>query len=565
MSTAPLRTYDLGIIPDIPVGPAYERASDGKIVEATRLNGDGWITRGELFVDEAGHAQYRQLEHFKLKIVENGVQLDDKATRAVAVTAAKARAKTKAVESERAAARKRKRVEEAENAERRKLAPDGTADEVDPMQFFELGSNGRLTFRPALLGKFLENENPIRVGIDHKLWRFDDSGVWLPDGEEWAQSRMREILGKEYKRSPKEEVIDWLQGGQRLNAEPSLIYLNLVNGLLDWKTKTLIEHDPDLSSMIRIPVSWNPKAQCPTFEQFLTEVLPPDAIDFVWEVIGYTLYPQNRFQRAILLNGPGGNGKGTLLDVITALLGDANVSAKTLHQLSDDRFAAADLFGRLANICGDLDSRTVERSDLFKMLTGRDLVDAQHKHKHAFKFRFFGKALFSANEIPPTADQSDGYFDRWLVVPMINRIRGTAKEKPNMTELLTTPEELEGILVKAVTALQGLMKRGHFDVPESVRAASDRMRAEQDTVRAFVETCCVVGGEQLEIVHSNWYGGYALWCRQNGRKPLSMIRATRRLMEANPNIVKEMNRARTAQVLTGICKGSEWPVEEYVA
>src|SRR5207247_3719487 len=77
MTAAPLRVYDLGVVgvdlPDnFPVGPAYERASDNKVIEAARLkNGEPWLTRGELFIDEARppHGRYRQLEHFKLTVV----------------------------------------------------------------------------------------------------------------------------------------------------------------------------------------------------------------------------------------------------------------------------------------------------------------------------------------------------------------------------------------------------------------------------------------------------------------------------------------------------------------
>jgi hypothetical protein len=35
-------------------------------------------------------------------------------------------------------------------------------------------------------------------------------------------------------------------------------------------------------------------------------------------------------------------------------LGSENVSHASLQELSDDRFAAADMYGKLANICADL-------------------------------------------------------------------------------------------------------------------------------------------------------------------------------------------------------------------
>lgn len=34
-------------------------------------------------------------------------------------------------------------------------------------------------------------------------------------------------------------------------------YLDLPNGLLDWRTGEVRPHDPDVPSMIRLPIEWN--------------------------------------------------------------------------------------------------------------------------------------------------------------------------------------------------------------------------------------------------------------------------------------------------------------------
>src|SRR5439155_5335286 len=128
------------------------------------------------------------------------------------------------------------------------------------------------------------------------------------------------------------------------------------------------------------------------------------------------------------------------------LVGPDNMSSKTLHQLGEDKFAAAGLYGKLLNVVGDLDARSVERSDMFKMLTGRDMVDAQHKYRAAFQYIFFGLLAFSANEFPPSADQTKGYFDRWIVLPMTTVFRGTPQEIPFLEQILID-EEIEGIMV----------------------------------------------------------------------------------------------------------------------
>ena len=134
----------------------------------------------------------------------------------------------------------------------------------------------------------------------------------------------------------------------------------------------------------QIPIPWTPGATARTVERFLKEVLPEDAISLVEELIGYALYPGNPFRKAVMLLGPGGNGKSVLLRLIAALLGKENVAAVPIQTMGEDRFAASSLFGKLANICGDLDARAIQRTDLFKQVTGGDPIFAQ---KHPGKCR----------------------------------------------------------------------------------------------------------------------------------------------------------------------------------
>jgi putative DNA primase/helicase len=75
------------------------------------------------------------------------------------------------------------------------------------------------------------------------------------------------------------------------------------------------------------------------------------------------------YHRAVLLFGHGRNGKGTFLRLIEKLIGPRFVSAVTLQSLGEGRFASADLFGKIANISGDLDARYIKRADVFKMAT----------------------------------------------------------------------------------------------------------------------------------------------------------------------------------------------------
>jgi putative DNA primase/helicase len=270
-------------------------------------------------------------------------------------------------------------------------------------------------------------------------------------------------------------------------------------------------------------------------------VLPPDAGDLFFEVLGLAIYPANPMQKAVLLLGPGGNGKSAALELTRALLGSRNVSAVPLQELGENRFAAAELYGKLANVCGDLDARTIQRTDLFKLIVGGDPVSADRKHRDRFTFTCHALLIFSANTPPMTSDQTQAWFDRWITIPFPNRFRGTSREDIHLREKLTSEAELEGLLVRAVRGLQRLMARGRFDVPASVSAKAEEYREALDSVRAFIKAeCRIERGAWTK--RADLYGRYETFCHGENRHVLKASNVYARLRDDYPGQIAEAKR-----------------------
>jgi putative DNA primase/helicase len=383
-------------------------------------------------------------------------------------------------------------------------------------------------FVPARLGAQLLAEAPMRLGYDRRLWRYD-GGVYRPDGDDWTKHRGRELLGERFRRRHLDEVIAWVRAQlPSLGHAPPVDLINCRNGLLHWRTGKLMSHSPDVLSTNQIPIDWKPRATCPRIIKFFAQTIPWDALDLIEELFGYALYPGNPYRKAVLLLGPGANGKSTLLGLFRGLLGTRNVAAVSLQALGEERFAAADLFGKLANVCGDIDARTVRRTDLFKQLTGGDPVRAEFKFRDAFEFLCFALPLFSANEVPSVADQTDAWFDRWITIPMEQRFDGK-KADTKLGEKLVP--ELPGLLVHAVKGLRRLMTRGSFELPLSIVKAGLRYRLTLDTVRAFI-------AEEYHFAADAWvdraalYRRYRQWCDIGGHLALSNTRFNENLARA---------------------------------
>lgn len=396
----------------------------------------------------------------------------------------------------------------------------------------KVNADGEITsskFVPPRLGKDIADQLGIVRGPDGGLW-FDAGGVYRPRADEIIEVAVRRVLGESFRRNHLAEVMTWCKTlpTEVTTDPPPAHLLNCANGVLDLDTLELRPVAWNERFTYQLPVRWNPEATCPNIEAFVRQVVPPDAVGLVTEVFGMCLLPTQRFRRAVMLLGGGSNGKSVLLSILRALLGPDSYSSVTLHALSEQRFASSQLFGKLANIAGDLDAKPVESSGAFKMLTGEDAVTAESKYGQPFQFVNYATLVFSANEWPVSYDQTDAYFTRWIAIPFDKRFveggvplaDGELRADPKLLDRLLTPDELEGLLVRSVAGARRLRDRGGFELPQSVRDAVTDYRQWADTVIAWADEAVTVKPD-MQVPRTAVFSRYRGWCKRNGRSAVS--------------------------------------------
>lgn len=323
--------------------------------------------------------------------------------------------------------------------------------------------------RAGKLADAVRAEGPVLVDTAGQFWVYG-SGVWRPDDNS-VRGRVVRLLGERYRPAHWRATSEVLASVcERFDVEPVPALINMRSGLLRWAgdpDPVLLEHHDACPSSVQLPIEWQPLAACPDFDAFIESAIPEDDRQRAWELLGYLMMSGNPMQRLFLLTGGGGNGKGVFLNIVRALVGEDNFSATPLRRFSETQFAAATLHGKLANVCGDIDARFIEDTGRIKELAGDDAIDAERKGKEPFKFKFWGKAIFSANSIPGASDSSKGWLRRWEVV---NFPYAPTKPDPNMSARIIE-NELPGIAAKAVDALRMLMERGEFTRGESADTA----------------------------------------------------------------------------------------------
>lgn len=386
------------------------------------------------------------------------------------------------------------------------------AIEIKPGMFFEKTTGIQVT----TLAEYVTALGPIALGTDDIMWSYN-GGVWRPD-RHVVRNRVVDLLGERYRYSYARGAEDVIRSQvQRISAEPVTEYINFGNGLLDWETKELRPHTPEVMSTVQLAVPWDPQSKCPQFDKFLSEVVPEDMIETVWELVGYLMFSGNPLHKAVMLVGTGRNGKGTFLRVMSSLLGKWNTTAVSLQDIVNTRFSTASLFGKLANIAGDIDGGYLESTATFKAVTGQDQISAEHKGRDRFDFTPWAVPVFSANSIPASADATIGYLSRWLVVPFPNDFTG--REDRHLDARLHTPDELAGIAARAVPALRRLLDRGDFDLPDSGKAAYEEFTRRVDQVRTWLNDQCEIGGDSF-VSRVGLYRAYREWATRDGYRPL---------------------------------------------
>lgn len=348
---------------------------------------------------------------------------------------------------------------------------------------------------------------PIRWGPDRTFWCYSPAGVWH-SGDEILHARIVRTLGDAYRPAHAETIRHVLRAEVgRIDIAPTPKFINVLNGMVDWNAVVvpeLTQHGESYLSTVQLPIKYQRGATCKLFDEFLAWAVAPEDVPRVWEILGYLMMAGNPLQRAILLVGGGGNGKGVLLEIVKKLLGEDNCTSVPLHDFADNRFVTAELFGRLANVCGDIDSTWIENTSRIKEITGEDTVMGERKGQDPFYFKPWCKMVFSANDIPGSADSSRGWTRRFEVVNFPNT--PTVSDR-TLKDRLTTPASLSGIAIKAVLALRGLMERGDFSHGAARDEANRRFAERSNTaLRWLGETC------RYPVPHGDsWTRSTAVW------------------------------------------------------
>jgi putative DNA primase/helicase len=331
---------------------------------------------------------------------------------------------------------------------------------------------------------------PAALGLGSTIALYRDGCFRMDFGKEPLLESIQRLLGDKYRpgwrTTVEESLVGMLSGmGMRLPEHQTEPVLNVANGMLDLRTGELAPHSPDFLSSVQIPVAWDPTATAPHYESWVTEFCPCQ-VDDLEESVSVMLDPSRTPTKAVFLFGPSRSGKSTFLRIALSMAGARNTSGVDLHQLAEDRFAAANLYGVMLNSSADVSSAHVTDTSLFKRMTGEDVIQANRKYGAQFAFTNRALFAFSANTLPTVNETSRAYVERIKPFEFPRSFAGA--EDPRIEDRIQT--ELPGILVRWVAAWQRFDARGRYAVGDPV--VMKRFETSSNRVALWVSRTCRV-------------------------------------------------------------------------
>ena len=371
-------------------------------------------------------------------------------------------------------------------------------------------------------------ENEVFASDGHVLFTYDsDLGRYVP-AEDWLRSVLADYMEREWSPARVNHILTWYRDrAPRLWDPPPLDRVNVLNGILDLESGDLEPHSPDFLSPVQINAVWDPEAECPAIDRFVQRVFPYDAQDVFYQLAGLFLTPDSRCQKAVLFLGSGasGSGKSVATALLKTFLGSWNVSNVPLHDLTQGSFSLSELRGKLLNISADVPERSFDDTAVFKQIVDGQLATlrAPRKLRDPIEFQPFTRLIASASRVPQSADNSLGYLRRWLVVPFDTTLNESQLDR-TLLDKLTTPEELSGLLNRAVSAYRQLLECGRLTESEKMARAKDGFDQESDSTRLFLQERVEESSPYEEIDRTELYNAYKDWCAFNRINPVSARR-----------------------------------------
>ncbi|MBT3259607.1 MAG: DNA primase [Deltaproteobacteria bacterium] len=323
--------------------------------------------------------------------------------------------------------------------------------------------------------------------------------------------------------------------GEHLDQSPWL--LACANGVVDLRTGELQPGRPSDYLTKASPTEWDSiNAPCPIWEKTLSEIFAgePELVAYVARLFGYALTGVPKENILPILWGQGRNGKTTIVETISRILGPlaAPIQSEMLLDQGHSRSSAGPspdimaLKGLRMAFASEADEGRKFSPSRIKWLSGSDTLVGRAPHdRRQTSFRPTHTLILLTNHKPHAPASDFAFWERIHLIPFNYSFVDRAPQKDNE---FRADKDLSDKLEAEATGILAWMVRGclqwqqmGLNPPDIIRDATDEYRRDEDLLADFIEDRCYIHPDAF--VHASaLYDDFKQWFENNvSKRPFS--------------------------------------------
>lgn len=286
-------------------------------------------------------------------------------------------------------------------------------------------------------------------------------------------------------------------------------------------TGKMLDHDKADFNLYCSPIKSTDLAgaQCPEWDALLKNAFDgdQDSIDTHYLWMAAELCHAVDLQKIYYLTGPKRTGKGVMMDVSTALIGESQVTGMSMGNFGED-FGMQSLVGK--SVCRINDTRGAGKNahtavERLLSITGGGRVQVNVKNKEPWVGRLDVLFTIDSNLEVDLPDASGAITSRMIFNRTANSVLG--HEDFGLGQRIID-NELPGVMRKVLEYVDKI-----YDTwPRNQRAEASRQRSKalSQPLSAWAEDVGLLVGWEHSAPVQDVYDSYSGWCVMNGDRPM---------------------------------------------
>ena len=330
------------------------------------------------------------------------------------------------------------------------------------------------------------------------------------------------------------------------NLDQNKWLLPCLNGVLDLKRGVLVEGRPSDLMTKRIGVKYNKDADYTLWQETINAICIDPNIDgseelpgFLKRLFGYAITGNVNEEFLAIFLGPGRNGKGTILETISKVMGPyyhkANRSLFTEQKFEPPPSATSEhmfaLHGKRLVIGAETNKG--QRIDLgrIKDLTGGNEINYRRNYGSEKTYSATHTLLLETNNLAYGLTKEFSMLQRLVLIKFsygfVDDIEAEEKKTPNLKgqfkqknknlkEQLKTNENMEGVLKWLLEGALEWQENG-LQIPDCVIRERNALSEDEDYIQKFVHEIMEhqPDRENLRMKFSDFYKAFSWWWKEN--------------------------------------------------